>query len=230
MPVSKQPGRARQLEDAKQRLLESLRNDLGETKAIEAMERIPREAFVVESSAHLAYVDGPLLIGGGQTISQPYIVALMVNALELRRTDRVLEIGTGSGYQAAVLAELAGTVITVERLVDLTDTAARRLKSLGYGNIDVYLAGEELGWPSAAPYDGIVVAAGAPKLPRSLMDQLSVGGRLVVPVGSLEAQELMKVRRTRDGFSVNTLGSCRFVPLIGSDAWSADDANAQRSG
>ena len=194
------------------------------------MERIPREAFVVESTAHLAYDDAPLPIGEGQTISQPYIVAMMVNALELRRTDRVLEIGTGSGYQAAVLGELAGTVITVERLADLAETAARRLRSLGYGNVDVRLAGDELGWPSGAPYDGIVAAAGAPKLPRGLMDQLSVGGRLVVPVGSLEAQELMKVRRTQDGFAVSTLGSCRFVPLIGADAWSADDANAQRSG
>ena len=153
----------------------------------------------------------------------------MVNALELRSTDRVLEIGTGSGYQAAVLAELASRVITIERLAGLAETAAQRLESLGYGNVEVCLAGAELGWPAGAPYDGIVVAAGAPRLPRVLMDQLAVGGRLVVPVGSLEAQELMKVRRTQGGFSFNTLGSCRFVPLIGEDAWSADDASAQQA-
>ena len=196
-----------------------MRKDVDDPKVIKAMEVVDRAGFVPESSARLAYEDIPLPIGEGQTISQPYIVALMVSALELRRTDRVLEIGTGSGYQAAILAELASEVLSLERLPSLADSASRRLESLGYSNVEVRLAGRGLGWPEGAPYDAIIVAAGAPKLAKELMVQLAVGGRLVIPVGSQEGQELMSVHRTKDGFSVKTLGPCRFVPLIGEGAW-----------
>ena len=192
---------------------------MGDLKVIEAIQRVRREAFVPEESASRAYEDIPLPIGEGQTISQPYIVALMISAVELRRTDKVLEVGTGSGYQAAVLAQLAGEVVTVERFSSLADSASLRLETLGVSNVQVFLAGEQLGRPEAAPYDAIIVAAAAPKLPRELIDQLTVGGRLIAPVGSKEAQELMKVTRTPDGFSVRTLGPCRFVPLVGEGAW-----------
>ena len=183
------------------------------------MERVPREQFVPEASRFQAYEDIPLPIEGGQTISQPYIVALMVQALELRQSDRVLEVGTGSGYQAAVLAELASRVITVERIASLAKTARERLKALGYTSVQVVLAEKALGWEGEAPYDAIIVAAGASKMPRALMEQLADGGRMVVPVGSLKSQELMKVTKSADSYSVTTLGACRFVPLIGEGAW-----------
>ena len=208
-----------QLQDAKRRLLERLRNDVGDQKVIGAIERVPREEFVPESTSSVAYEDVPLPIGNGQTISQPYIVAMMVSELELRRTDRVLEIGTGSGYQAAVLAELARQVTSIERIRTLAHKARERLAALGYENVVVHDAAVELGWPSESPYDAIVVAAGAPKIPRELVDQLVVGGRLVIPVGSKLAQDLMKITRTADGFAVRTLVPCRFVPLIGEGAW-----------
>ena len=200
---------------------------MGNPKVIEAFERVQREDFVPVASASLAYEDIPLPIGDGQTISQPYIVAIMASALELRRTDKVLEIGTGSGYQAALLAELAGQVVTVERINALADAARGRLENLGYSNVKVYLAGTELGWSEESPYNAIIVAAGAPKLPRELVGQLTVGGRLVIPVGSMESQELMKIVRTEDGFSVRTLGSCRFVPLIGRGAWPEEDTDGR---
>lgn len=212
-------------EDLRRRLFQRLRREIGDERVVEAMEQVPRECFVPPSVRHLAYQDIPLPIGEGQTISQPFIVALMVSALELRASDRVLEVGTGSGYQAAIMAKLAREVVTVERVPSLAEAARRRLEALGFQNVAVHLAGEELGWPPGAPYDAIIVAAAAPKLPRPLMDQLAHGGRLVVPVGSLEAQELMKVVRTGpDAFSVRTMGGCRFVPLIGRDAWSEEEA------
>ena len=183
------------------------------------MERVPRELFVPERSRHLAYEDIPVPIGEGQTISQPYIVALMLRGLAVRRTDKALEIGTGSGYQAAILAELASRVISVERIAALAESARERLASLGYINVDVVLADERLGWEREAPYDAMVVAAGAPKLVRGLMDQIAVGGRLLIPVGSRDSQRLMKVTRTGEGFSVETMGECRFVPLVGEEAW-----------
>ena len=217
------------LVEARRRLLERLRNEVNAPDVIDAMERVPREAFVPEASAHLAYEDIPLPIGEGQTVSQPYVVAVMVNALELRRTDRVLEIGTGSGYQAAVLAEIAAEVITVERFKSLADHAAQRLEALGYSNVQVHMSGPELGWPSANDFDAVIVAAGAPRLPSELIEQLKVGGRLVVPVGSMESQELMKVSKTRDGFAVCTFGSCRFVPLIGKGAWPDQPQDPGRS-
>ena len=158
------------------------------------------------------------------------MVALTVSALMVRRSDTVLEIGTGSGYQAAVLALLARRVISAERIPELVAPAAERLASLGYDNVEVVVAGRELGWPKDAPYDGIVVAAAAPRLPRALMDQLADGGRLVVPVGPADGQELMRVTRGPHDFSVHTLGGCRFVPLIGEGAWSEHDSALWNAG
>ncbi len=192
------------------------------------MSRVTRHEFIPEESRHLAYEDIPLPIGEGQTVSQPYIVAMMINALDLRRTDQVLEVGTGSGYQAAVLAEMAVEVITVERIESLAEAARQRLGELGYTNVAVEVATDALGWPEGAPYNAIVVAASAPKLPRYLMEQLAEGGRMVVPVGSLRDQELMKVTRSGEDYSVENLGGCRFVPLIGVGAWDEDDADARQ--
>ena len=212
-------GGGAELEAAKRRLLDRLMREIRDERVVGAMERVPREQFVPEASRFQAYEDIPLPIGEGQTISQPYIVALMVHALELRQSDQVLEVGTGSGYQAAILAELAPRVITVERMVSLAETARDRLNGSGYTNVEVVLAEKTLGWEGGAPYDAIIVAAGASKMPRELMEQLAVGGRMVVPVGSLESQELMKVTKSADSYSVTTLGACRFVPLIGEGAW-----------
>ena len=192
---------------------------------IDAMMNVPREAFVSAPNRYLAYEDAPIDIGEGQTISQPFIVAVMISALEVRRSDKVLEIGTGSGYQAALIAELAREVITVERIESFVLSAQQRLEHLNYGNVRVLPAGEGLGWSELAPYDGIIVAAGAPTLPKGLIQQLAIGGRLVVPVGSLESQRLMKVTRTSEGYTAHTLGECRFVPLIGDEAWPEEHSN-----
>lgn len=168
---------------------------------------------------HAAYDDRPLGIGFGQTISQPFIVAMMVQALELRGDEKVLELGTGSGYEAAVLAELARTVVTVECIPELAEAAKRALDDLGYSNIEVRMAGRSLGWPEGAPYDAIVVSAGAPRVPQVLLDQLAFNGRLVIPVGSRWQQELLRVTKLRQGNKTENLGGCYFVPLIGEGAW-----------
>ena len=185
------------------------------------MERVPRNAFVPMSERPLSYRDTPLSIGEGQTISQPYIVALITEALRLQPTDRVLEVGCGSGYQAAVLSEMTpeGNVVTVERVSSLAERARETLKELNYQNIVVEDASNELGYPWHGPFDAIVVSAAIPRLIPSLIRQLAVGGRMVVPVGKLERQELVCVLRTGEGISVRMLGSCRFVPLIGREAF-----------
>jgi len=186
-----------------------------------AMRQVPREAFVDEGMQALAYEDHPLPIAGGQTISQPYIVAYMTEALELATTDRVLEIGTGSGYAAAVLSRIVTTVHTVERLGELAGSARRRLDSLGYTNIIVHEGDGTLGWPEHAPYDAIVVTAGAPQVPQPLLDQLAIGGRLVIPVGShADLQMLLRVRRSGEhDYRSEELCGVRFVPLIGAAGW-----------
>ncbi len=203
----------------KERLFESLSKEIGDKRVIEAMRSVPRELFVLPENRDFAYEDIPLPIGYGQTISQPFIVALMTEALELRGDERVLEIGTGSGYQTAILAILAREVVTVERCEELLRSAEERLKKLGFKNIEFHLAGEELGWKEGAPYDGIIVTAGAPKIPESLKDQLKDGGRMVIPVGSRYEQRLLKVRKVKSDYIVEDLGGCRFVPLIGKEAW-----------
>ena len=200
-------------------LIEHLSTEIKDERVLAAMSRVPRERFVPPEEQHLAYEDRPLPIGLGQTISQPFIIALMTASLELTGQEKVLEVGTGSGYQAAILAELARRVITVERLPALAETAKQALDSLGYTNIEVHLAEETLGWQAGAPYDAIMVTAGAPKVPDALLAQLTIGGRLVIPVGSCYEQELYKITKRQDKNMVQNMGGCRFVPLIGEDAW-----------
>jgi protein-L-isoaspartate(D-aspartate) O-methyltransferase len=186
-----------------------------------ALRKVPREAFLPERLREFAYEDSPLPIASGQTISQPYIVALMTDALDLAGGERVLEIGTGSGYAAAVLAEIAAEVYTVERLGELAEKAASTLTALGYRNVHVVHGDGTLGWAAAAPYDAIIVAAGGPEIPESLKHQLKVGGRLVIPVGrDPRAQELVRVTRTsNDEFKSEDLADVRFVPLVGKEGW-----------
>jgi len=212
------------LTDAKKNLFKSLSNAVGSKSVIEAMETVPRERFVPPESRHLAYSDIALAIGEGQTISQPYMVALMTKALGVKSTDRVLEVGTGSGYQAAVLSMLTpqGKVLTVELVPSLAKRAKELLAELGYGNVEVREAVPIIGCPASGPFDAIIVAAAAPRLPGSLIGQMAVGGRLVVPVGTRKNQELIQVLRTGEGLSIHTLGRCRFVPLIGEEAFSKD--------
>ncbi len=206
-------------EAARARLIKHLSTEIKDERVLVAMTRLPRERFVPAEEQHLAYADRPLPIGLDQTISQPFIVALMTQALELTGSEKVLEIGTGSGYQAAILAELARLVITVERLPTLAEVAKKVLNSLGYTNIVVHLAKDTLGWPDEAPYDAIIATAGAPRVPPDLVAQLAIGGRLVIPVGSRYIQELYKITRQKKRNTVQNLGGCCFVSLIGKDAW-----------
>ena len=207
------------LSSSRGELFSHLRREIGDDSVFKAMERVPRELFVpAESYAH-SYDDIPLPIGEGQTISQPFIVGMMTQALRVNKSSKVLELGTGSGYQTAILAELAGQVVTVERLPNLSQSAEGILKSLGYNNISFHIAGKVLGWSDEAPYDAILVTAAAPKVPQALLDQLKVGGRLVIPVGARWEQNLLQVVKREGGTEVNHLTGCRFVPLIGEDAW-----------
>ena len=207
---------------AKARLMEHLSTEIKDKRVLAAMARVPRECFVPSESRHLAYEDKPLPIGLEQTISQPFIIALMTEALELTGKEKVLEIGTGSGYQAAILAELARWVVTLERLPALAETAKRVLDSLGYNNIEMHLAEETLGWQPEAPYEAILVTAGAPRVPNDLLAQLAIDGRMVIPVGLRHMQELYKITRHRKKNTIQHLGGCRFVSLIGRDAWEED--------
>ena len=206
-------------ETARARLVEQLSTEIKDERVLAAMAHVPRERFVPPQSQHMAYADMPLPIGYEQTISQPFIVALMTEALELTGKEKVLEVGAGSGYQAAILAELAQRVITTERLSVLAKAAKKILTNLGYTNVEVYVAEETLGWQREAPYDAIMVTAGAPRVPVDLLNQLVFGGRLVIPVGSRYVQELYKITRRKKGNIVENLGGCRFVSLIGKDAW-----------
>lgn len=188
---------------------------------LRAMREVPREAFLPPGMERFAYEDGPLPIQDGQTISQPYIVAYMIEALELKGEERVLEIGTGSGYAAAVLSLCAADVFTVERLPALAQSARDRLRELGYRNVTVLLGDGTLGWREHAPYDAIVVTAGAPEVPEELLLQLAPGGRLVIPVGPTpHLQDLVRVRRLKGGgLRRESLCGVRFVPLIGAQGW-----------
>jgi protein-L-isoaspartate(D-aspartate) O-methyltransferase len=186
---------------------------------LEAMAQIPRHLFVPPELAARAYADSALPIAGGQTISQPYIVALMTEALAPSRDERILEIGTGSGYQTAVLAELAGEVFTIERHAELADAARGTLAELGYGNVRFRTGDGTLGWSESAPYHGVLVAAGAPALPAELGTQLRSGGRLIVPVGTLREQDLYRYWKEGDRLRPEWLTRCRFVPLVGEEGW-----------
>ena len=188
---------------------------------LDAMRSVPREAFVPKSAREFAYGDFPLQIGEGQTISQPYIVAYMIELLELEPGDRVLEIGTGSGYAAAVVGKIAGEVFTVERLASLADTASETLRRLHYANIRVLIGDGTEGWPEHAPYDAIQVTAGAPHVPAALKEQLAVGGRLVIPVGGHQrVQSLLRIRRlSATEYRSEDVCAVQFVPLVGKDGW-----------
>jgi protein-L-isoaspartate(D-aspartate) O-methyltransferase len=194
---------------------------IGDARVLDAFRTVPREVFVPEELSEFAYEDSPLPIPGKQTISQPYIVALTLQALELRGGERVLEIGTGSGYAAAVMSRIAAEVYTVERIPELAESARARLAALGYTNVHVLCGDGTLGWPEHAPYEAIAVAAGGPEVPNALVEQLTPGGRLVIPVGGEETeQSLLRVtRESSGGLRRESLGAVRFVPLIGAQGW-----------
>ena len=209
------------LQSDRRALFISLRRSIRSQAVLKAMERVPRELFVPIAERNKAYMDIALAIGEGQTISQPYIVALITEALRLQPTDRVLEVGAGSGYQAAVLAELVpdSKIVTVELVRSLAQRARETLDRNGYMNVIVEDATEILGCPERGPYEAIVVSAAVPSLSPSLIAQLTVGGRMVVPVGDRDQQELICVLRTGEGVSLRMLGPCRFVPLLGREAF-----------
>jgi len=195
---------------------------ISDDRVLKAMEKIPRHLFVDEGLQDQAYADNPLPIGDRQTISQPYIVALMTEALELKGNEKVLEIGTGSGYQAAILAELSERVFSIERIGSLADKARKVLESLNYYNVLIRVGDGTYGWREESPFDAIIVTAGAPDVPRTLLEQLAIGGRLVVPTGDRYTQKLLKLTRTSESLEnteTKDLGGCRFVNLIGEYGW-----------
>ncbi len=199
------------------------RRGIRDPRVLEAMRRVPRHRFVPPDQADAAYQDRPLPIGLGQTISQPYMVALMTECLQLTGDENVLEVGAGSGYQAALLAELARQVTSVERHALLAEHARQVLAELGYANVTVVVGDGTLGWPAHAPYDAIIVTAGAPRVPQALKDQLADGGRLVIPVGSGGFQSLLRITRQGARFKEEDFGGCVFVPLIGAQGWGEDE-------
>jgi protein-L-isoaspartate(D-aspartate) O-methyltransferase len=203
-------------------LFAKLRREIKDERVVSAMERLPREHFMPLGVRHMAYLDQALPIASGQTISQPTIVAMMTSALQLKGHERVLEVGTGSGYQAAVLALLAREVVTVERHPGFMESAKKAIESLGIANVRFHLAAQGLGLPDQAPFDAIIVTAAAPRVPASLIAQLAVGGRLVIPVGPRHGQDLLVVTKTPDGTVTENLGPCGFVPLIDPEAWPED--------
>lgn len=211
---------ARDIEAQRQQLIISLRKaGLQDESVLTAVADTPREFFVDEAQRNMAYADCALPIGMGQTISQPLMVALMTRALQLSGKERVLEIGTGSGYQTAILARLAAHVYSIERHQQLSYQAAQRLLQLELCNVSLYVSDGSLGWPDAAPYDRILVTAAAPEIPAQLVDQLVTWGMLVIPVGGQERQDLLVVHRAPWGPEIRSLGSCVFVPLVGEKGW-----------
>lgn len=188
-------------------------------RVLSAFLEVPRHKFVEEYLKYKAYDDYPLSIGYGQTISQPYMVALMTEALAPSPQDKVLEIGTGSGYQAAILSRLCSTVYSIERVSTLASRARKTLDELGYFNIHTRIGDGTFGLPQDAPYDGIIVTAGAPHVPEALIGQLREDGRLVIPVGDQSIQDLKRITRTKDGIREESMGGCRFVRLIGKNGW-----------
>lgn len=200
------------------------RRGVRDVRVLAAMRAVPRERFVERATIEFAYDDSPLPIAEGQTISQPYIVAAMIEAAAIGPGDRVLEIGCGSGYAAAVTSRIARAVFTIDRHAALVDLARRRFDALGYANIEALTGDGTLGWPEAAPFDAILAAAAAPEIPASLRGQLEIGGRLVVPVGTSDfGQRLMKItRRAADRFDEEDLGAVAFVPLIGAEGWRSE--------
>jgi len=211
------PGGARARAEMVERLRDHYR--IGDERVLAAMERIPRHLFVPEALRGHAYADHALPIEFNQTISQPFIVARQTELLEVTKNDRVLEIGAGSGYQTAVLAAVAGQVFALERLPELAREAKNRLRRLGIYNATIKCFDGTYGWNEFAPYRGILVAAAAPDIPQSLIDQLAIGGHLVIPVGDEKEQRLVRVTRTADGTATEDFGACQFVKLIGRYGW-----------
>jgi protein-L-isoaspartate(D-aspartate) O-methyltransferase len=206
----------------RQRMVERLHDHykIADTRVLDVMNRLPRHQFVPEALRSQAYKDNALPIASGQTISQPYIVARMTEILEVTRRDKVLEVGSGTGYQTAVLAALARSVFAVERLPNLASEARERLKRMGIYNVSLKTDDGTAGWEAYAPYDAILVAAGGPEIPQPLVDQLKVGGRLVIPVGTdPKNQDLIRLIKTDSGVHTQDFGPCAFVPLIGEHGW-----------
>ncbi|MBI2360592.1 MAG: protein-L-isoaspartate(D-aspartate) O-methyltransferase [Deltaproteobacteria bacterium] len=208
-------------EIARERMIEEQlkSRDIRDPRVLQAMGKVSRHLFVPQELKGQAYEDRPLPIGQDQTISQPYMVALMVQALELRGNERILEVGTGSGYATAVLAELCAQVYSMERLEALATRARFVLANLSYDNVRIITGDGTLGLADYAPYDGVVISAAAPCLPRPLLEQLKPGGRLVVPMGEQELQALVRIRKTTEGLEEDYLGECHFVKLIGTYGW-----------
>jgi len=196
-----------------------IRRGIDDQRVLKAMRKIHRHLFVEEALVGEAYNDHPLPIGHKQTISQPYIVALMTQALELMGKEKTLEIGTGSGYQTAILAELSEGVYSIERISPLMEKAMKLLGQLGYTNIQFKAFDGTLGWEEYEPYDAMMVTAGAPKIPQPLLDQLAEGGRMIIPIGDKYSQELIKVTKVKNDYKKKNLGGCRFVDLIGVHGW-----------
>ncbi len=194
-----------------------------DSRVVEAMRKVARHLFVEEALQNQAYNDYPLPIGHGQTISQPYMVALMTEGLEIRSHETVLEIGTGSGYQTAILAELAEKVYSIERIAELASRARKILDDLNCFNVEIRIFDGTYGWQEKAPFDAIMVTAGAPEIPKPLVDQLALGGRMVIPVGDAGLQDLFKVTRKEDRIAQENLGGCRFVKLVGKYAWDEEE-------
>ena len=206
---------------ARNRMVESqlISRGIKDARVLDTMRKVPRHRFVEEALYSQAYNDHPLPIGDKQTISQPYMVALMTEALDLRGPEKVLEIGTGSGYQTAILAELAEKIYSIERIRTLSNKAQRILDDLGYFNVVLKVGDGSLGLKEESPFDAIMVTAGSPDIPQPLVDQLAMGGRLVVPVGDRYTQALMKIVRVKEGITKTDLGGCRFVNLLGTHGW-----------
>ena len=206
---------------ARQRMVREqlISRDIVDQLVLKIMGRVPREVYVGEALRDRAYDDTPLPIGEGQTISQPYIVALMTQLLKLTGGEKVLEIGTGSGYQTAILAEISDRVFSIERSFTLSERARKVLESQGYSNVLLRVGDGTIGWDEFAPYDRIIVTAGAPDTPRALLKQLAQGGIMVVPVGDRFQQDLKVIRRTKSGVDTRSGGGCVFVPLIGREGW-----------
>jgi protein-L-isoaspartate(D-aspartate) O-methyltransferase len=217
-------------EDPVRHLIQELRRQgIRDERVLQAIARVPRERFVPDAQQEQAWANVALPIGAGQTISQPYVVALMSQSLELEGHERVLEIGTGSGYQAAVLATLVTKVVSIERHGILAQRAGAILRELGFTNVEIHVGDGTLGWPPDAPYDGILITAGAPRVPDKLVAQLSPdGGRLVIPIGSLEDQRLVAIERRGDQLTEQDLGPVRFVPLVGRGAWGPTTENGHQ--
>lgn len=220
----------RELESARERMVEQqlVKRGIHDARVLEAMRSVPRHRFVPPQDQPLAYADGPLPIGHRQTISQPFIVALMTQLLELEGDEKVLEVGAGSGYQAAVLAHVAKQVYSVERIPELAAKAESILRELGFENVQIEVGDGTQGLPAHAPYDAIIVTAAAPRVPQPLKDQLDDGGRLVLPVGSQLGQMLERWRRDGDHYERETLTPVAFVPLVGEEGWESDDRPSSR--